>query len=375
MDVLRRLVELFRQETILCVAAVLALLSMAVVPPDGAYAGYIDLRVLALLFSLMTVTSGLKCLGVLDAAAGKLLRRAADGRKLCAILVFLCFFSSMLLTNDVSLVTFVPLAVTMLTLAGLEDRLLTVVILQTVAANLGSMLTPIGNPQNLYLYAVSGMDAGTFLALMLPLTAVSGLLLVLCCLVQKPVPISLEAYETSRGPASRRERIELGFFWGLLALCLLAVFRVLPWGVPLAVALVGTLILDRRVLGQVDYGLLVTFVAFFVLIGNLGRMESVRGLLSQVLEGRELITAFLCSQVVSNVPTAVLLAGFTDQWEALLKGTNIGGLGTLIASMASLISYKLFVRARPAETGKYLLCFTVVNIVFAVLLLAVGFLL
>ena len=289
--------------------------------------------------------------------------------------VFLCFFSSMILTNDVSLVTFVPLSVTMLTLAGLQDRLLTVVVLQTVAANLGSMLTPIGNPQNLYLYAVSGMDAGTFFALMLPLTAVSGLLLAVCCLVQKPVPISLEAHEPARGPASRRERVELAFFWMLLVLCLLTVFRVLPWGVPLAVALAGTLILDRRVLGQVDYGLLLTFVAFFVLIGNLGRMETVRGLLSRVLEGRELITAFLCSQVVSNVPTAVLLAGFTDQWEALLKGTNIGGLGTLIASMASLISYKLFVRARPEETGKYLLCFTVVNLVFAVLLLAVGFLL
>ena len=161
----------------------------------------------------------------------------------------------------------------------------------------------------------------------------------------------------------------------LLALCLLTVFRVLPWGVPLAAAIAGTLILDRRILGQVDYGLLATFVAFFVLIGNLGRMEAVRGLISGVLEGRELITAFLCSQVVSNVPAAMLLSGFTDQWDALLKGTNIGGLGTLIASMASLISYKLFVKARPGETGKYLLWFTVVNVAFAVVLLAVGFLL
>ena len=359
----------------MCVAAVLALLSMAAVPPDGDYIGYIDLRVLALLFSLMTVTAGLKSLGVLDAAAGRLLRRAADGRKLCAILVFLCFFSSMVLTNDVSLVTFVPLSVTMLALAGLQDRLLTVVVLQTVAANLGSMLTPIGNPQNLYLYAVSGMGAGEFFALMLPLTAASGALLALCCLFQRPAPVSLEAQEPSGGASFPRARAELVYFWALLALCLLTVFRVLPWGVPLAAAVTGTLLLDRKVLGQVDYGLLATFVAFFVLIGNLGRMEAVRALISGVLEGRELVTAFLCSQVVSNVPAAMLLSGFTDRWDALLKGTNIGGLGTLIASMASLISYKLFVKARPGETGKYLLWFTAVNAAFAVVLLAVGFLL
>ncbi len=360
-----------RQEPVLCAAGILALASLFLVPPDRGYLGYVDLRVLGLLFSLMLVTAGLGQQGVFTALAQGLLARTRSYRQLCTALVFLCFFGSMVITNDVSLVTFVPFTVTLLTMAGLEEKLLTVVVLQTVAANLGSMFTPIGNPQNLYLYSASGMSMGSFLLLMLPLTAVSGVLLLGCCLGQKNAPLENLA---SGGARKKGDRRLLLFYWVLFGLSLLTVFRVLYWGVPLAFGLVGALVLDRSALKKVDYTLLLTFVAFFVFIGNMGRVEAISGLLSQVLKGRELVTGFLCSQVISNVPAAMLLSGFTDNWEPLLEGVNIGGLGTLIASMASLISWKLFTQARPGEKGRYLGRFTVVNVAFAVVLLAVALL-
>ena len=367
----KRCFDLLRQEPVLCAAGLLALASLFLVPPDRGYLAYVDLRVLALLFSLMLVTAGLGQQGVFTALAQSLLARTHSYRQLCTALVFLCFFGSMVITNDVALVTFVPFTITLLTMAGLEKKLLTVVVLQTVAANLGSMFTPIGNPQNLYLYSASGMSMGRFLLLMLPLTAGSGVLPLGCCLGQKNAPLENLA---SRGASKRGDRKLMLFYWVLFGLSLLTVFRVLHWSVPLAFGLVGALVLDRIALKKVDYTLLLTFVAFFVFIGNMGRVEAVSGLLSQVLHGRELVTGFLCSQVISNVPAAMLLSGFTDNWEPLLEGVNIGGLGTLIASMASLISWKLFTQARPGEKGRYLGCFTVVNVAFAVVLLAVALL-
>ena len=357
-----------RREPVLGAAAVLALGSMLLVPPDREYLEYVDLRVLGLLFSLMLVTAGLNAQGVFTALAKGLLGRVRGSRQLCTVLVLLCFFSSMAVTNDVALVTFVPFTITLLTLAGLEDRLLPVVVLQTVAANLGSMCTPIGNPQNLYLYAVSQMSPGRFLSAMLPLTLMSLALLVVCCLVQRSAPLSISPAAGMEAPEGG-DRRRLVFYWALFFLSLLAVFRAVHWGVPFCAGLAGSLILDRSALKKVDYSLLATFTAFFLFIGNMGRIDAVSGFLSQVLAGRELMVSFLCSQVISNVPAAVLLSGFTQNWTALLQGVNIGGLGTLIASMASLISWKLFVRVRPEEKGRYLLHFTAVNLLFAAVLL------
>ena len=324
--------QFVKQEIVLCVAAVLAVLSMFFVPPDAAYIGYIDLRTLAILFSLMTVMAGLRRQGVFDRLGRTLLAQTGSTLQLVLVLVGLCFFGSMVITNDVSLLTFVPF--TFVVLSGLAPdarRALTVpvVCMQTIAANLGSMLTPIGNPQNLYLYGKSGMNIAAFISL--------------------------------------RKIILLDA--ALFVVCLLAVIRVLPYGVAFAAVLLCTLFADRSTLRCVDYSLLLTFVAFFIFIGNLGRVQAFSDWLQAILTGREVPVAVLASQVTSNVPAALLLSGFTDKTSALIIGTNLGGLGTLIASMASLISYRQIARELPEEKGRYFKLFTLSNLVFLAILL------
>lgn len=386
-NILQKIKRLLRDETVLTVAAILAVVSVFVIPPDAAYAGYVDVRVLALLFCLMLAMAGFQEQGIFKALAEALLSKAKSYRQLCLVLVFLCFFSAMIITNDVALITFVPFTITILNMAGARKQIMTVVVLQTIAANLGSMMTPIGNPQNLYLYAGSGMEMGEFLKLMFPVTLISGIMLFVCCILQKQVDIKLGALGRSTdvdeqlklgqeaagtagpGGAGSRRRL-LTFYTLVFALSLLTVFHVVHYVVPLTFTVIGALIIHRQILKKADYNLLLTFISFFVFIGNMGRIPAVSAWLSQVLEGRELLVAFLCSQVISNVPAAVLLSGFTGQWDRLLLGVNIGGLGTLIASMASLISYKLYVKEMPESKAQYFRCFTMFNIGFAVVLLA-----
>ena len=392
---LQKIKELLKEETVLTIAAILAIISMFVIPPDAEYIGYVDIRVLALLFCLMLAMAGFQEEGIFKALAEALLSKAKNYRQLCLILVFLCFFSAMVITNDVALITFVPFTITILTMAGAGDQIMMVVVLQTIAANLGSMMTPIGNPQNLYLYAGSGMSMGEFLMLMFPVTLVSGVLLFVCCVVQKQVTISLGQFgshdrktkETAENALKKvsdeeksqitksRRKIVLTFYTLVFLISLLTVFHVVDYMVPLVFTLVGALVIYRQILKKVDYTLLLTFVSFFVFIGNMGRIPAVSAWLSQILNGRELIVSFLCSQVISNVPAAVLLSGFTEQWDALLLGVNIGGLGTLIASMASLISYKLYVKEEPEKKGLYFRWFTVMNVAFAAVLLVVAIIL
>lgn len=384
---LNGLIRFVKKETVLCIAALLAAGSMVFVPPDAGYGNYIDYRVLQILFSLMVVMSGLRQLGVFDKIAYVMLKKADNCRKLSFIMVFLCFFSSMLITNDVALLTFVPFTLLLLSVAGLLERAVPLIVYETVAANLGSMLTPVGNPQNLYLYTASGMEIADFLKITAPIAGVSAVLLIICCLGMGKQRVNIRA-ESAAGRAEdmaagsvKREtdkqagktaggkRTGAMFFGMVFLLSVSAVLKLLPVEVPFGIALAGTLLLHRKVLLKVDYGLLLTFVSFFVFIGNIGRIEVVRDALSKMIEGRELLISFFTSQIISNVPAAVLLAGFTQDFAALLKGTNIGGLGTLIASLASLISYKAFVQECPEKKGKYFIYFTLVNVVFAVILL------
>ena len=358
-------------------AAVLALLSAFFVPPDGAYLGYIDFRTLAILFSLMTVMAGLRQQGIFDRMGRALLALTGSTLQLVLVLVGLCFFGSMFITNDVSLLTFVPFTFVVLNSLGAEAReklILPVVCMQTIAANLGSMLTPIGNPQNLYLYGRSGMGMGAFVALMLPYTLASLALLagwaVWLCRGGSPVR------KGTGGPflAPQQSVAADGrIIWmdaALFVVCLLAVVRVLPYPVAFGAVLAATLLADRATLGRVDYSLLLTFVAFFVFIGNLGRVEAFSDWLRQIIAGREVLVAVLASQVTSNVPAALLLSGFTQNVQALIIGTNLGGLGTLIASMASLISYRQIAREEPAGKGRYFALFTLSNLLFLAVLLA-----
>lgn len=307
-----------------------------------------------------------------------MLSRTHSTFQLTLVLVGLCFFGSMFITNDVSLLTFVPFTFVVLSRLGADVRcslLIPVVCMQTIAANLGSMLTPIGNPQNLYLYGKSGMSMAEFLLLMLPYTVVSLLLLVgwAVAVCRKQASSCIGVLPEQQNTSADRKIILLDAV--LFAVCLLAVVRVLPYGVAFAAVLVCVLFADPHTLRAVDYSLLLTFVAFFIFIGNLGRIPAFSGWLQEFLTGREVLVAVLASQVTSNVPAALLLSGFTAETQALIIGTNLGGLGTLIASMASLISYRQIARELPQGKKQYFGLFTLSNLIFLALLLGVWFLL
>ena len=379
----RKIVNFAKKETVLFAAVLLAFGSMVCVPPDMQYLSYIDYRVLALLFCLMTVMEGFKSTGFFAAVAGKLLEKVKTFRQLYLVLVFLCFFTSMWITNDVALLTFVPFTVLVLRMTGLEQEMIPVIVLQTIAANLGSMTTPVGNPQNLYLYSISGMGIGAFLQIMGPLTLISSGLIFLICLIHKDFPIRqgmLGKEIVGVRKAGENQVLAVLFF-----ISLLSVFRILSWQLLLLIVLASCIGIkafckEKYLPLEADFGLLLTFVAFFIFIGNMGRICVVREVLSQVLNGRELLISFLCSQMISNVPAAILLSGFTQEYRGLLQGVNIGGLGTLIASLASLISYKFFA-AESEQTpavgtrGRYMLTFTIWNVGMALVLLAAAFLL
>lgn len=377
-----RLSEFIKKETVLCIAVLLAGISAVIVPPDAGYAGYIDFRTLAILFSLMSVMAGLQKLGVFGWIAGKLLGKVKTSRSIILILVLLCFFFSMLITNDVALITFVPFTFTVLDLLGKEQRkkmVLPVVAMQTVAANLGSMLTPIGNPQNLYLYGKAGLSVGEFLGLMLPYTALSLVLLLAWGMIQGRVSqteAKTENFSGEKEPVWKENSVQpgeavrpLAVYLVLFVLCLLAVAHLLPWQAVLVIVFATVFLMDRKVLAKVDYSLLLTFTGFFVFIGNMGRIAVFRDFLQRIIAGREVYTAIISSQVISNVPAALLLSGFTENYKSLIVGTNLGGLGTLIASMASLISYKYVAKEESGRKGEYIRIFTVGNICFLAVLI------
>ncbi len=360
----------FRRELVLCVSALAAAVSCCFVPPDRGYLAYPDLRTLALLYCLMTAVAGLSRAGLFSRLAGTLCARAGNVRRLGLALVLLSFFSSMLITNDVALLTFVPFAASALTLGGRGKALSYTVVLQTAAANLGSMLTPVGNPQNLYLYSRYGYGLGDFLRLTFPVWAASLVLCAGACLLLDRSPLTPERREPE--PLDRRGTV---VSLCLFLLCLGVVLRLLPWPVMLLGLILTLLLTDRRLLLQADFLLLLTFLCFFVFSGNLARIPGVSGALRRLLLGREYLTALAASQVISNVPAALLLSGFTEAGDALVLGVDIGGLGTPIASLASLISLKLYSRTEGARPGKFLIQFLILNILFLGLLSLVRYLL
>ena len=363
---LNRIAAFFKKEAVLCIAAILAFGSMFFVPPDAGYLDYPDYRVLALLFCLMLVIAGLQDIGLFRYLGLRFLGKIRNTGELGLLLVSLCFFGSMFITNDVALITFVPFAVMVLTMAGQRKMLIPVVVLQTIGANLGSMLTPIGNPQNLYLYTAFEIPMGTFLGCMLPLAALSLVLLVIAVLLTGREPLSVASLE----PAESPDRRKLATYLVLFLVCLACVLRLLPWPVMLGILILAVFFADRGLFRKVDYFLLATFACFFLFIGNAGRIPAVSSLLRELIGGRELPAGVVLSQVISNVPAAILLSGFTDNTRPLLYGVNIGGLGTLIASLASVISYRLCGNSQGAGKGAYLKAFTLYNVVFLAILYA-----
>lgn len=374
-----KLFKLFlKNETVLCVSFLLAVLSAFVIKPDMLYLTYPDYRTIALLFCLMIIVAGFQSLGIFRMLGHFLITRAGSIRGLSVVMILLCFFSSMVITNDVTLITFVPFTILVLRMSGRVERILKLVVLETIAANLGSMATPIGNPQNLYLYSISDLTAGEFMQAVLPYAGLSLILLVIVVFVGKDEPLLDVSVKDE--PEKRAEK-KAGRVLGqamplliLLILCLLVVFRILPYQPVLICVILVILVIKRKLYLSVDYFLLLTFLCFFVFIGNMKRIPQVSEFLVSAVQGRELLAGILTSQIISNVPAAILLSGFSSDYSALLTGVNLGGLGTLIASLASLISFKFFVKEYPDKKVAFLKVFTLWNLLFLLVLAAEAFL-
>lgn len=360
-----------KKETVFTIAALLAVISAFWVHPSKDYIGYIDFRVLSILFCLMMLVAGLREQWIFRRLAEKLTVKVGGSKELELILVLLCFFSSMLITNDVALITFVPFALALMKGAGLEHRIIRVITLETIAANLGSMLTPIGNPQNLYLYNLSGMKCLDFIVLMLPLSILSLVMLIAVVMIGKNEPIQV-SFEKADVQIDKKKLIIIAI---LFVVCMCTVARIVPWQISFLIVLAISLILFRNLFKDVDYFLLGTFTGFFIFIGNMQNIPYVSSLISRLITGKELIISTLLSQIISNVPASMLLAGFTDNYSALLYGVNIGGLGTLIASLASLISYKFYAVTKDSKKGQYLLTFTLWNLLFLAVMVPASLLL
>lgn len=379
---LRRLVHIIRQNATASIAAAAALVTMLFVPPDAAYLGYFDLNTLACLFALLAVIRALRNAGFFETIAHAVVRRFKTLRGLGCALVGVTLVCSMFATNDMALLMLLPLSTVTLASTGNERALPFTFVMQAIAANLGGMILPFGNPQNIFLNSRFGIAFPDFLATMALPFAVSVILIALCCLVGfKAAPLSSsgapDAAASERAPLPRAKT---ALYLVLFALSLGMVFRVVSFVAGVVIVAAALLFADRRALAHVDWGLLATFALFFVFSGNMARIPEVQGFFSMLLGQSTLVTSALASQVISNVPAAILLAPFVDGYQSLLIGVNIGGAGTLIASLASLIAFNHF-RAikrgmkRPGiqalSTKRYLALFSALNFAFLAVLLAV----
>ncbi len=359
---MERIKIFIKNEIVLIVSLILAAVSAFFVTPNKEYIDYIDYRTLGLLFCLMSVMAGLNRLNFFKFIAEKMMSKVKSLTGLSLILGLLCFFTSMFITNDVALITFVPFTITALKLSGRLNKLIWIVTVETVAANLGSMLTPIGNPQNLYLFSAFSMTFKDFIFNILPYALLSLVLVVIFCLLTGGGEISIQNNENNY----KFSKLHIAVYLILFLLSLLTVFHIIPYTVTLIITVAAIIIFDRKVILKVDYSLLFTFIFLFIFIGNLGKIESISDFLKNIVSGNEVAAGIISSQIFSNVPAAILLSSFTENAKALLIGVNLGGLGTLIASMASLISFK-FVLKEKVSIGKYILIFSIVNIVFLAL--------
>ena len=370
---MRKIISTIRNNPILCISGLLALISCFFVLPDLQYLSYINVRVLAILFGLMLIVAALGHIGTFDVLTNKLLSKVKTYRGISLLMSLLSFFLSMFLTNDVSLVTLVPFAIMVLTPFGENRKLMFTLIIMTVAANLGSMLTPIGNPQNLYLYDNYKIALPEFLLLMIPYSALSLAMIVALTFILVKGSDKLPPLKNTE--VKKLSFVKLLIYFALFVLNILTVVGYVHFLISLGVTVAAMLIMDRNSFKKADNNLLATFVFFFILIGNIGHIDAITGALSGLVSSYPVPAAILSSQIISNVPAAMLLSAFTDDGKSLIIGTNLGGLGTLIASMASLITYRFhakFSKELKEKTGgkqdNYILDFTIINVVMLVIL-------
>ena len=352
-----------RKNIVLCIAFLAALITSLIVPPDAKYVDYFDFKTLTCLFCVLAVVCALKNIRFFTILARKIVDCTGNLRIAVLALVYITFIGSMLIANDMALLTFLPLGFFVLTATDQKRYMAPVFILQNIAANLGGMLTPFGNPQNLYLYTRFMIPTGEFMGIMLIPFLVAIAMITVCCLFFPKKSLCINEPCEYRLPPKRTV-----LYLALFALSIIIVFRVIPYWIGLVVIPLVLFFADRDALKKVDYPLLLTFVCFFIFSGNMARIESVRLLFSNLLETNTLLVSALSCQVISNVPSAILLSQFTENYPALLLGVNIGGTGTLIASLASLITFREYTEHNPGKAGKYIALFSAFNFGFLILL-------
>lgn len=358
---MKKIITWMKSEIVLVLSFVLASISVLIIKPSKEYLNYIDFRTLAILFCLMLVVSGFNESGIFKRIAITFVKKVHSLRGLGFTLCLLCFFSAMVITNDVTLITFVPFTILIIKMIGKEEKLVYLVACETIAANLGSMMTPIGSPQNLYLFSFYQMTFLSFVQIVFPYVFFSFVLLLVATF-----GIRNDGIETFSQEEKESKKNPLLILYGVLfCFAIMSVFRFISYGIVLLVTVTLVVCFDRKNLKKVDYSLLLTFCFLFIFIGNLGKIPLFSTFLKRVIDGNEMLVSILTSQIFSNVPTAILLSNYTDQVKALIIGVNLGGLGTLIASMASLISYKFMVREK-IKSSKYLLVFTALNLLFLI---------
>ena len=363
-DLLHRAGEFTRKNTVMIISFFAALTTMLIVPIDSNYVGYFDFKTLTCLFCVLAVVCAFKNINFFYMLARSVVKCFKNARMSVIALVYITFIGSMLIANDMALLTFLPLGYLVLATTGKKKYMAFTFIMQNIAANLGGMLTPFGNPQNLYLYTKFNIPNLEFMAIMAPPFVLSIALITLCCIVfVKPEPLELKeeklTFDTKKA-----------FIYSLLfALSIAIVFRGIPYFIGLIVIPPVLYFMDKNALKAVDYPLLLTFVFFFIFSGNMARIDVVREAFSVLLEKSTLIFSTFSCQFISNVPSAILLSQFTENYKELLVGVNIGGTGTLIASLASLITFREYSKNEPHKIRAYILKFSAFNFAFLGVLL------
>ncbi len=352
-----------KKNIVMLIALLSAVITCFIVPPDENYLGYFDFNTLSCLFAVLAIVCALKNVNFFYFLAEKTVKLFKTARSSVLALVYITFIGSMLIANDMALLTFLPLGYLVLTNTKTEKYTIFTFVMQNIAANLGGMLTPFGNPQNLYLYSKFNIPTLEFMGIMAIPFAISVLLITICCFIfVRKEPLAFEG-ETAR-PEPKRTALYLTLF----ALSVIMVFRVIPYWIGLPVILAALMIVDRKALAKVDYPLLLTFVFFFIFAGNMARIEPIRAFFSYLLGINTLLFGVLSCQVISNVPSAILLSQFTENYAPLLIGVNIGGVGTLISSLASLITFREYCSHYPGKSGKYIGIFSAFNFSFLIIL-------
>ena len=354
-----------KANAVLCIATVLAIITSIIIPPDAKYLGYFDFKTLTCLFCVLAVVNALKGVRFFTVLATKIVTVFKNTRSAILALVYVTFIGSMLIANDMALLTFLPLGYFVLTSTKKERLMAFTFIMQNIAANLGGMLTPFGNPQNLYLYTYFNIGNLEFMGIMLIPFILSVALITVCCLFVKNEPLSIEDAQT------KLPKAKTIIYLLLFALSIIIVFRVVNYLIGLFIIVTVLLFMDKSALKKVDYGLLLTFVMFFIFAGNTARIPIIEKALSSLIEKSPLLTPVISCQIISNVPTAILLSKFTTNYGALLVGVNIGGVGTLISSLASLITFREYVKHNPDKTLKYVGLFSLFNFSFLIILTTV----